>query len=104
MWRLNPRAREGFASMGPWSVVLMAVVSLACGLSAAGLWKGARWGWRLALAVLAVNILGDATNSLLRNDPRTAIGIPIGGAMMAYLWSRRRFFSARSSDGLVPGE
>jgi hypothetical protein len=31
VWKLNPRAREGFARMGGWSILLMAVVvSLAC--------------------------------------------------------------------------
>ena len=104
MWRLNPGAREGFVTMGPWAIVLMAVVSLACGLSGAGLWKGTRWGWRLACIVLAVNIVGDTTNALVGKDPRTAIGIPIGGAMMAYLWSRRRFFLAPNPDGATPGE
>jgi hypothetical protein len=30
MWRLNPRAREGFASMGAWAIVLMFAVCIAC--------------------------------------------------------------------------
>lgn len=104
MWRLNPRAREGFAGMGPWAIVLMAVVSLACGFSAAGLWRGGLWGWRLALSVLTVNVVGDATNALVFRDPRTAIGVPIGGAMMVYLWSRRRFFSPPRPDRPATGE
>ena len=49
----------------------------------------ARWGRRLALAILTANLVGDATNALLRDDLRTLIGLPIGGALIAYLMSAR---------------
>jgi hypothetical protein len=34
-------------------------------------------------------LLGDALNALVRADWRTLIGLPIGGAMLAYLLSKR---------------
>lgn len=89
MWRLNPAARVGFEAMGPWGVVLMVVVALACGAAGVGLWCGRRWGYRLAVGVLGVNLLGDVANALVRGDRRTLIGLPIGGAMLAYLLTRR---------------
>ncbi len=54
-----------------------------------GLWRGRRWGYRLAVGVLSVNLIGDVTNALVRGDRRTLIGLPIGGAMLAYLLTRR---------------
>jgi hypothetical protein len=45
LWRLNPRAREGFAAMSAWAVLLMAVVCVACATAALGLWRGTRWGY-----------------------------------------------------------
>lgn len=42
LWRLNPRAREGFAAMGALAVLLMAVVCVACATAALGLWRGTR--------------------------------------------------------------
>lgn len=45
---------------------------------------------RLALAILSVNILGDLFNALMRHDLRTLIGLPIGGAMIAYLICSRK--------------
>jgi hypothetical protein len=63
----------------------MGTVSLACGLAALGLWRRARWGYRLALAILTVNLLGDVGNALFRGDPRTLVGLPIGAGLIAYL-------------------
>jgi hypothetical protein len=101
IWRLNPQARVAFSSMGPWAIVLMCVVSAACALTATGLWLRARWGHRLALAVLGINLLGDTMNAFVRGDLRTLIGLPIGGAMIAYLLRadvRRRFAPAKSAE------
>ena len=83
--------------MGSWAVVLMTTVSIACSLSAIGLWRGAPWGLRFAVVVLVVNAVGDLANAILREDPRTLVGLPIAGAMILYLISRRRgrFFAAR---------
>jgi len=89
MWRLNPRARESFATMGVWALVLMAVVSVACASASAGLWRGRRWGYLLALALLTFSLLGDLANALLGIEPRAWIGVPIAALMIAYLATRR---------------
>ena len=96
MWRLNPRAREGFAGIGAWAVVLMGAVSVACASASIGLWRGERWGFRLAAALLCINLLGDVANVLLGIEPRAAVGIPIVLAVLAFMTGRgvRRFFSS----------
>ena len=96
MWLLNPRAREGFTSIGVWAVVLMCAVCVACALAAMSLWQGARWGYLLAVALLVVNLLGDVTNVVTGTEPRAVVGIPIVLAIIAYLRSRqvRRFFAS----------
>jgi len=68
----------------------MATVGVACGLSAIGLARNARRGRSLAIAVLVVNLIGDSLNALLRHDPKTLIGLPIGGLMIWYLVRVRR--------------
>lgn len=85
IWRLKPEARVQFQELGSWSVALMAIVGAACGMAAIGLAKNAEWGRRLAIGVLSVNLIGDSLNALLRHDPRTLIGLPIGGLMIWYL-------------------
>ena len=94
MWRLNPRARAGFADMGGWAVILMCTVSIACVSAAVGLWRGTRWGYWVAATMLVINLLGDLVNVILGTEPRAAVGIPIVLAILAFLVSKRvqRFF------------
>jgi hypothetical protein len=42
MWRLNPRARESFTSIGVWAIFLMSAVCVACASAAVGLCGAAR--------------------------------------------------------------
>ncbi len=93
LWRLNPRAREGFAVMGIRAVLLMALVCLACLVAALGLWGCTRWGFWTALSILAINLAGDTTNALIMGDWRTLIGLPIGGFMIWYLLKQRQLFT-----------
>ena len=91
IWRFKPEAPVQFQEIGRGvSIALMATVGVACGLSAIGLARNAQWGRRLAIAVLAVNLIGDSLNALLRHDPKTLIGLPIGGLMIWYLLALRR--------------
>jgi hypothetical protein len=94
IWRLNPRARIAFDRVGPWAVPLMVVVSLACASAAVGLFRCRRWGHRLAIGILSVNLVGDVLNTILGTEPRAVIGVPIAAALIAYLWTARirRFF------------
>jgi len=96
LWRLNPRAREGFAEIGGWAILLMGAVAVACAMAAAGVWRGSRWGYWLALILLAVNLIGDIANVFLGTEPRAAVGIPIVIAILVFLLVSRRvrdFFS-----------
>ena len=85
LWRFNPDAHLAFQSFGNWSIVLMLTVGTACLFTAIGLWRGTRWGTRLAVIILAVNMIGDLTNALFRHDYRALIGLPVGAAMIFYL-------------------
>ena len=86
IWQLKPEAPVQFLEIGRGaSIALMAVVGVACGSAAIGLARNAEWGRRLAIAVLVVNLIGDSLNALLRHDPKTLIGLPIGGLMIWYL-------------------
>lgn len=89
IWRLNPDAKSAFLTIGSWAVLLMLVVAIACGLSAVGLWTRALWGRQAAVLLLSANLVGDVGNAVVRGDWRTLIGVPIGGAMIAYLLTER---------------
>ena len=94
IWRLKPEAQMHFQEIGSGaSISLMTVVGAACGLAAFGLARNAEWGRRLAIGILIVNLLGDSLNAWLRHDPKTLIGLPVGGLMIWYL--ARRTFSGK---------
>jgi hypothetical protein len=83
--RLKPSAQSDLRALGAAAVPLMLLVALACAGAAVGLWRRRRWGHRLAIGVLGVNVVGDLANGIFRHDWRTLIGLPIGGAMLIYL-------------------
>ena len=91
IWRLKPEARVQFQELGRGtSIALMTVVGAACGLAAVGLGRNAEWGtptrhrnpWRQSRRRLL--------NAWPRHDPRTLIGLPIGGLMIFYLFKKRQ--------------
>jgi len=90
LWRLNPEAHATFQRIGQLSILLMAIVGVACALAAIGLVRNARWGRSHAILILAVNLGGDLTNVFVRHDLRSLIGVPIAGAMIFYLVRRAK--------------
>ena len=94
MWRLNPRARESFSRMGPWAFLILGLVCLACSACAYGFFAGKRWGYRLGVAGLLINLVGDVVNAALGIEPRAVFGIPVVALIVWYLFSRqvRGFF------------
>jgi len=89
IWKLNPQAREGFALMGGWSIVLMSLVCVACLVAAIGLWWGSRWGYWLAVALLITNLIGDVINVVVGTERRAIIGIPIVLLLLIYLFKAK---------------
>lgn len=71
-------------------------VAGACALAAIGLCRRTRWGYRVAMGLLAINLVGDVANAAIRGDPRTLVGLPIAGLLLAYLLRRtvRDLFAA----------
>jgi len=90
IWRLKPEARVQFEEIGRGvSIVLMAAIGTACAVAAVGLAQAAEWGRWLAIGILTANLIGDSVNASLRHDPKTLIGLPIGGLMVWYLVKKR---------------
>jgi hypothetical protein len=85
IWRLNPQAHTSFLAMGSWAIALMGVVAVACGSAAVGLWRRTRWGHRLALTLLVIDVLGNIGSTVIRGDLRTLVGVPIAVALIVYL-------------------
>ena len=89
MWRLNPRARESFAGMGAWAPLLLGAVCVACAAAAYGFLAGRRWGYRLGISLLLINLAGDLVNAGLGVEPRAIAGVPIVALLLWYLSTAR---------------
>jgi hypothetical protein len=96
MWRVNPRGHQGLVRIGLWGVALLFAASVSCAAAAVGLWRSARWGHRVAVTLIAINLLSDVANSVLGAEPRAVVGVPIAFALLLYLMSKRvrKYFAA----------
>jgi hypothetical protein len=79
---------------------LLASVSILCGCASVGLWNGRRWGYRMAIGLLVVDMAGNLGSAAFGAEPRALVGLPIAAAILVYLGGRR----AREFFGLSRGE
>jgi hypothetical protein len=95
MWRINPRAHQHLSELRPWAAVLLLAVSMSCAMAAIGLWRRARWGHKIAVALIAINLVGDMANTVMGTEPRAIVGVPIALAILFSLLSKkvRDYFS-----------
>jgi hypothetical protein len=84
-WVLNASAYKQLAPFGKTVGVPFLVLSAA--LAAAGVgWFGRRlWGWRLAVVIIAAQVLGDLVSICMGHFARGATGVTIAGALLIYL-------------------
>jgi hypothetical protein len=70
--------------------LLLGVVCLACAACAYGFFAGKRWGYRLGVGGLLLNLAGDVLNSALGIEPRALVGVPVVALILWYLVFSRR--------------
>src|SRR5579864_7958439 len=85
VWILNPMAYKQLSTSGGKVGILFLFLAVLLALSGVGWFRRRLWGWRLAAAIIATQVLGDITN-LVRGDwLRGGIGVIIAGALLLYL-------------------
>src|SRR5581483_104243 len=104
MWRINPRARQDFAALGMWSPILLGLLSLVCLAAAIALWRRTRAGYRLVLAGLSVNLVGDLLNVIVRRQFAAGAAVVVVAAILGYLMTRpvREYFAGGGAPGNLP--
>ena len=85
-WGLNPDAYKTLRTFG--RLIGIPFLGLSAALLAAGVgWFHRRaWGWRLAVAIIAIQLLGDAVSTFEGYFVRGATGLAIAGALLFYLF------------------
>jgi hypothetical protein len=85
VWALNPMAYKQLAPLGVTVGILFLL--LGATLITAGIWwfRRSLWGWRLAVAIIAIQVLGDVVNCVRGDWLRGGIGVIIAGALLLFL-------------------
>ena len=85
IWALNPTAHKQLASLGKPIGILFLFLGVALALAGTGWFKRRLWGWRLAVALIATQVLGDLVNFLRGDWLRGGVGFSIATALLVYL-------------------
>jgi hypothetical protein len=84
-WTLNPQAYRDLAPLGRMIGIPFLLLSAALFAAGVGWFRRRLWGWWLAVALIAAQVLGDIVNLFLGRIAEGATGFVISGALLAYL-------------------
>jgi|SRR6266849_5574798 len=88
-WTLNPTAYKQLFPLGSEIGILFVLLAVVLVVSGVGWFQHRLWGWRLAVAIIATQVIGDIVN-LVRGDLlRGGTGVIIAGALLLYLLTPR---------------
>jgi hypothetical protein len=85
VWRLNPRAYGQLQPLGPAAGIPFLCLGLALAAAGFGWFRRRIWGWRLAVGIIAIQILGGFINCIRGDWLHGAIGVVIAGALLLFL-------------------
>jgi len=85
MWILNPRAHKELATFGKAVGIPFLLLAVTLAVAGMGWFRRRVWGWRLAVTIIAIQVLGDLVNVFLGHVVEGGIGVAIAGALLLYL-------------------
>lgn len=89
MWAIKPREYDALLLLRPASTAGFALLCALMATTAAGVFLRKRWGLRLAIAIFALNALGDAWRALTGSPLEGLLGVSIAGAVLWWLAQAR---------------
>lgn len=84
-WALNPAAHKQLATLGKPVGILFLLLSATLAVAATGWFQRRLWGWRLAVALIATQVLGDLVNFFRGDWLRGGVGFSVATALLVYL-------------------
>jgi hypothetical protein len=85
MWVLNSAAYKRLVPLGGLAGMLFLLLGMALAVACTGWFKRRLWGWRLAVVIIATQVVGDLVNVLSGDVVNGAIGFTIAGGLLFYL-------------------
>jgi hypothetical protein len=89
IWTLNPTAYKQLAPRGRIVGILFLVLGAALTTAAIGWFRRRLWGWRLAVVIISMQVLGDVVNCVRGDWLRGGTGVIIAGALLLFLLQPR---------------
>jgi len=82
---LDRRAHFQLVPLGPRVGLALLLLAMTLAVAGAGWFQRKRWGWRLAVSIIWIQVLGDLLNFVRGDYLRGIAGIGIAGALLVYL-------------------
>ncbi|MGA8524736.1 MAG: hypothetical protein WB629_01560 [Candidatus Sulfotelmatobacter sp.] len=101
VWVLNPRAWQQLAPSGKLVGISFLILATVLALAGVGWFRRQLWGWRLCVAIIATQVLGDLVNCLRGDFLRGGVGFAIGGALLIYLLRPKIRAYFRRKNGIL---
>ena len=89
LWALNPIAYKRLAPLGGKVGILFMLLGTALATAGIGWFRRRLWGWRLAVVIIATQVLGDVVNCVRGNWLRGGTGVIIAGVLLLFLLQPR---------------
>jgi hypothetical protein len=89
VWTLNPMAYKQLAPLGGTIGILFLLLSAALTTAGIGWFRRRLWGWRLAVVIIATQVLGDVVNCVRGDWLSGGTGLIIAGALLSFLLQPR---------------
>ena len=80
LWALNPIAYKQLARLGDTVGIFFLLLGMALAAAGIGWFRRHVWGWRLAVVIIATQVLGDVVNCVRGDLVRGGTGVIIAGA------------------------
>jgi hypothetical protein len=86
LWKLNRAGETAFRAFGKWGEILLLALGAATSSAAVGLLQRRAWAWCFAVALFAIDGVGNLVSLLIAGDWwRSASGALISSAFLFFL-------------------
>jgi len=85
LWTLNPKAYKELAPLGSAVGILFLLLGAILGVVGVGWFRRRQWGWRLAVGIIATQVLGDVYSGIRGNWLGGLTGVVIAGGLLLFL-------------------
>lgn len=85
IWRLNPRAYAELLPLGRVPGILFLLLAVALALAGVGWLQRKVWGWWMAVAMIAAQVVGGMVHLLMDRIAEGAVGVGVAGFLLVYL-------------------